>query len=155
MLYLDHAATTQIRPATRRAMAPFLDDVYGNPSGIHAVSRRSKNALEDARERAAGLLGAAHPLDIVFTGGGTEADNLAVVGAALAEGRMGGVVTTAVEHEAVLDSVDFLERLGCPAVVEAANPLGVLWHPAAGSATLGPWTSPNGSRWPGRPPSSR
>lgn len=113
MLYLDHAATTRVRPETREAMAPYLDDVFGNPSGIHGVSRDAKNALETAREEAAELLGAAHPLEIVFTGGGTEADNLAVVGSALAGGRRGGVVTTAVEHEAVLESVDFLERLGC------------------------------------------
>lgn len=94
-------------------MAPYLDDAFGNPSGIHAVSRRAKNALEEARERAAELLGAAHPLEIVFTGGGTEADNLAVVGSALAEDRRGAVVTTAVEHDAVLQSAAFLERLGC------------------------------------------
>lgn len=114
MLYLDHAATTQVRPETRAAMAPFFDDTFGNPSGIHEVSRRAKNALEEAREMAADLVGAAHPLEIVFTGGGTEADNLAVVGGALAEGRRGGVTTTAVEHDAVLRSVDFLETLGCP-----------------------------------------
>ena len=113
MLYLDHAATTQVRPETREAMAPFLDEVFGNPSGIHGVSRAAKNALETAREEAADLLGAAHPLDIVFTGGGTEADNLAVVGGALAGGARRAVVTTAVEHEAVLESVDFLDRLGC------------------------------------------
>jgi len=113
MLYLDHAATTQTRPETREAMAPYLNDAFGNPSGIHAVSRRAKNGLEEAREKAAELLGADHPLDIIFTGGGTEADSLAVVGSALAGGRRGGVVTTAVEHEAVLQSVAFLETLGC------------------------------------------
>ncbi len=113
MLYLDHAATTQVRPETRTAMAPYLDDAFGNPSGIHAVSRRAKNALEEAREKAADLLGAAHPLEIVFTGGGTEADNLAVVGSALAGGKRGAVVTTAVEHDAVLESAAFLEMLGC------------------------------------------
>lgn len=113
MIYLDHAATTMVRPETRAAMAPFLDDVFGNPSGIHGVSRRAKNALETAREKAAELIGAAHPLEIAFTGGGTEADNLAVVGAALAGGGKRAVVTTAVEHEAVLESVAFLEMLGC------------------------------------------
>ena len=102
-----------VRPETRTAMAPLLDGVFGNPSGIHGISRDAKNALETAREEAAALLGAAHPLEIVFTGGGTEADNLAVVGAALADGNRGSVVTTAVEHEAVLESVSFLERLGC------------------------------------------
>jgi cysteine desulfurase len=114
MLYLDHAATTVMRPETREAMAPFLDEVYGNPSGVHGTSRRAKTALEQAREQAAALLGAAHPLEIVFTGGGTEADNLAVAGAALAGGRRGGVVTTAIEHEAVLATARFLEGLGCP-----------------------------------------
>ena len=114
MLYLDHAATTAVRPQTREAMAPFLDDVFGNPSGIHGVSRLAKNALETAREKAAELLGAAHPLEVVFTGGGTEADNLAVIGSAIVAGRRGGVVTTAVEHEAVLESGEFLRRLGCP-----------------------------------------
>jgi cysteine desulfurase len=113
MIYLDHAATTELRAETKEAMAPFLDDEFGNPSGVHGVARRAKNAIEEARERAASLIGAHHPLDIVFTGGGTEADNLAVVGAALARGERGGVVTTAVEHEAVLQSVKFLERLGC------------------------------------------
>lgn len=113
MLYLDHAATTKTRPETREAMAPYLDNTFGNPSGIHAVSRRAKNGLEEAREKIAELLGADHPLDIIFTGGGTEADNLAIVGSALAGGRRRGVVTTAVEHEAVLQSAGFLETLGC------------------------------------------
>jgi cysteine desulfurase len=112
MLYLDHAATTAVRRETREAMAPFFDDAFGNPSGMHAVSQRAKNAMEEARERAAALLGATHPLEIVFTGGGTEADNLAVTGAALAGGKPGGVVTTAIEHEAVLESARFVERLG-------------------------------------------
>lgn len=114
MLYLDHAATTEVRPETRTAMAPFLDEAFGNPSGIHGVSRRAKNALEEAREHAAELLGADHPLDVVFTGGGTEADNLAVVGSALASGQRRGVVTSAVEHEAVLGSIGFLASLDCP-----------------------------------------
>jgi cysteine desulfurase len=126
MLYLDHAATTQVRAETRDAMLPFLEDAFGNPSGIHAISRRAKNAVEEARERAAELLGADHPLDIVFTGGGTEADNLAVVGSALASGRRGGVVTTAVEHEAVLQSAAFLETLGCPVTRVAVDKRGRL-----------------------------
>ena len=71
MLYLDHAATTETRPETRQAMVPFFGEVFGNPSGIHATSRDAKNAVEEARERAAEFMGAEHPLDIVFTGGGT------------------------------------------------------------------------------------
>jgi cysteine desulfurase len=110
MLYLDHAATTPLRPEVRDAMAPHLGERFGNPSGIHTTARRAKNSIEEARERIAALIGAANPLEIVFTGGGTEADNLAVIGAAL--GGPGGVVTTAVEHAAVLESARFLGRIG-------------------------------------------
>ena len=126
MLYLDHAATTMVRPQTRDAMAPFLDVTFGNPSGVHAVSRAAKNAMEAARERAAELLGAGHPLEIVFTGGGTEANNLAIVGAALAGGARGGVVTNAAEHDAVLESADFVRRLGCPVSIVPVDGRGLV-----------------------------
>ena len=123
-LYLDHAATTPMRPEARDAMSPYLADVFGNPSGMHAVSRLAKAALEDARERAASLLGAAHPLDVIFTGGGTESDNLGVAGPSLASG--GGVVTTAVEHEAVLETAAFLGRLGRSVTVIGVDEAGVV-----------------------------
>ncbi|GMQ86444.1 MAG: cysteine desulfurase NifS [Acidimicrobiia bacterium] len=110
MIYLDNAATTPMRPEAGAAMQPYLGDRFGNPSGVHGVARRAKDAIEEARERIAVALGAAHPLEIVFTGGGTDADNLAVVGSALVSG--GGVVTTAVEHDGVLESARFVERLG-------------------------------------------
>ena len=110
MQYLDNAATTPLRPEVREAMAPYLDARFGNPSGIHATARRAKNSIEEARERIAASIGAASPLEIVFTGGGTEADNLAVIGAAMS--APGGVVTTAVEHPAVLESARFLDRMG-------------------------------------------
>jgi cysteine desulfurase len=113
MFYLDHAATTPLRPEARAAMEPYLGGRFGNPSGVHAVSRRAKDAIEAAREAVAEAMGASHPLQIVFTGGGTDGDNLAVVGAALA-GDSGGVVTTAVEHDAVLESARFVQRLGRP-----------------------------------------
>lgn len=113
-MYLDHAATTVMRPEARAAMEPFLDTEFGNPSGVHEVSREAKNAVEEAREQAATLIGAERPLEIVFTGGGTEADNLAIAGTALADGNRGGVVTTAIEHEAVLETARFCRRLGCP-----------------------------------------
>lgn len=116
MLYVDHAATTPMRPGVAEVMAPFLGDSFGNPSGIHGVSRAAKDALEDARERVAAVLGC-RPLEVVFTGGGTEADNLAVTGAALAGGDVKGVVTTATEHEAVLESARFVARLGGPVSV--------------------------------------
>lgn len=111
MLYLDHAATTPMRPEAWAAMER-VRGTYGNPSGVHEISRAAKNELENARERAAGLLGAGRPSEIVFTAGGSEADNLAVIGTALAGGRPAHVVISAVEHKAVLESARFVERMG-------------------------------------------
>lgn len=113
MLYVDHAATTPMRPEVAEAMRPFYSGTFGNPSGVHEISRRAKDALEEARERVAQIL-RCEPLEVVFTSGGTESDNLALKGAALAAGRRGGVVTVATEHEAVLQSAAFLSRIGCP-----------------------------------------
>ena len=81
--YLDHAATTPLRPEALAAMTPYLTEVFGNPSGMHSVAREAKTGLEIAREEVAAGLGCA-PAEVVFTGGGTEADNLAVIGAARA-----------------------------------------------------------------------
>src|SRR5918912_1798544 len=97
--YLDNAATTPMRPEAVDAMLPYLRDRFGNPSGSHAVAREARKALDEARDVVAASLGA-EPGEIVFTGGGTEADNLAVLGAHAA--RPGGVVCTALEHHAVL-----------------------------------------------------
>src|SRR6476661_2151227 len=103
--YLDHAASTPMRPEAVAAMLPFLAELPGNPSGSHAASRATKNALEEAREIVANACGAT-TREIVFTGGGSEGDNLAVKGAAWAarsrDSRLDGVVTTGVEHKAVL-----------------------------------------------------
>ena len=132
-MYLDHAATTPLRPGVWEAMEPFAHDAFGNSSGSHGAARRAKNALEEARERAADLLGA-RPFEIVFTGGGTEADNLAVVGAALAGDGRGGVVTSAVEHEAVLESARFVSRLGCPVTVVGVDRWGLVDPDAIGEA---------------------
>jgi cysteine desulfurase len=133
MLYLDHAATTPMRPPVWEAMEPFAHDVFGNSSGSHAVSRRAKNALEEARERAAGMLGC-RPQEIVFTGGGTEADNLAVKGAALGGSVRRGVVTAATEHEAVLEAASFLGRIGCPVTVLPVDRSGVVDPELVGAA---------------------
>lgn len=113
MIYLDHAATTPMRPRVWEAMSSFASDAFGNSSGVHGVSRRAKNALEEARERVAATIGA-RPGEIVFTSGGTESDNLALKGAALSPSPATGLVTVATEHEAVLESADFLKRLGYP-----------------------------------------
>ena len=140
MLYLDHAATTVMRPEARYAMAPFLAGRFGNPSGIHATSRSAKNAMEEARESAAELLGADHPLEIVFTGGGTEADNLAIVGRALAGGACAGIVTNAAEHDAVLQSARFAARLGCEVSILGVDARGMV-DPQDYAAAVGAGTA--------------
>jgi cysteine desulfurase len=114
MAYLDYAATTPMRPEAVAAMQPFLSEIFGNPSGGHAAARAAKTALEEAREQVAVSLGA-ETGEVVLTGGGTEADNLAVKGGALAAREAGlgdGVVTTAFEHKGVLAACDRLEREG-------------------------------------------
>lgn len=110
-MYLDHAATTPMRPEAIAAVRGALDDFQGNASGSHSVARAAKNALEEAREQVAATIGAARADEIVFTGGGTEADNLAVVGAALATDRP-GVVVSSIEHKAVVEPAESLERFG-------------------------------------------
>jgi len=115
--YLDHAATTPMRPEAVDAMLPFLDQRFANPSGAHRLARDARRAIDDARDEFAALVGA-RPGDVVFTSGGTESDNLAVFGAARAVAGAdrsssspgpGTVVTSAVEHHAVLDPVIALE----------------------------------------------
>ena len=97
--YLDNAATTPMRPEAVEAMLAFLTERFGNPSGSHAVSREARKALDEARDTVARCLGA-RPAEIVFTGGGTEADNLAILGAHAV--RPGPTVCSAIEHHAVL-----------------------------------------------------
>lgn len=144
MLYVDHAATTPLRPGVAEAMtAPEAD--FGNPSGIHDESRRAKALLEEAREQIADLLGC-RPLEVVFTGGGTESDNLAVKGPALAGGARGGVVTVATEHEAVLESTRFLERLGCPVGIVGVDHLGRV-DPEEVASAVGPDTAVASVMW--------
>lgn len=102
-----------MRPHVWEAMTPFAVSTFGNSSGVHGVSREAKNALEDARERIAELIGA-KPMEVVFTSGGTESDNLALKGSVLNSSPANGLVTTVSEHEAVLESADFLKRHGYP-----------------------------------------
>jgi len=109
-IYLDYNATTTLDPAVRDAMLPYLGDVWGNPSSIHHVGRKARALLDDARDRAAKFLGA-KPSEIIFTSGGTESNNLAVFGAArLLKTKGKHLITSAIEHHAVLHCFDYLEN---------------------------------------------
>jgi cysteine desulfurase len=111
-VYLDHAATTPLRPEVLEAMQPYLTEHFGNPSSIHGTGRRARLGLDEARETVAHALGA-KPREIVFTGSGTEADNLAIKGAAWAASVRGReLVTSSVEHKAITHSVAVMERFG-------------------------------------------
>lgn len=110
VLYLDAAATTPVRREALEAAWPYLTGDFGNPSSTHEVGRRAAIALTDARARVAAHLGS-RASEVVFTSGGTEGDNLAVKGIALGSPRGRHIVTVATEHEAVLESADYLHRL--------------------------------------------
>ena len=113
MLYLDNAATTPVRPEVLEAMMPYLTRWYGNPSSHHTVGEAAADALADARARVARVLGM-RAGDVVFTSGGTEANNLAVKGIAIAAAQRSGarhLVTSPIEHESILESADFLARI--------------------------------------------
>ncbi|MDQ1553266.1 MAG: cysteine desulfurase [Microbacteriaceae bacterium] len=109
MIYLDNAATTPVRREVLEAMWPYLTGEFGNPSSHHEIGESAARALAAARESIAVALGA-RASDIVFTSGGTEADNLAVKGIALANPRGRHIITTAIEHEAILESCAYLVR---------------------------------------------
>ena len=112
-IYLDHAATTPLRAEALQAMLPYLQEAFGNPSSIHAVGQRARKALEDARDVVAKAL-ECRSNEVVFTSGGTESDNAAIKGGAMALRPTGNhVITTAIEHHAVLHTCHQLEGMGC------------------------------------------
>jgi cysteine desulfurase len=109
-IYMDHSATTPVRAEVVEAMLPYFGEAYGNASSVHAPGRRAHEAMEHARETIGALIGAS-PAEVIFTSGGTEADNLAIKGVA-AVGRKRHVITSAVEHHAVLNACGALEKQG-------------------------------------------
>jgi len=116
-VYLDYNATTPVAPAVLEAMLPFLGENFGNAGSIHTPGQRARTAVDEARESVAALIGA-KPSEIVFTSGGTEADNLALFGCvALAAKPRKHVITTAIEHHAVLHTCEELERQGIAVTV--------------------------------------
>jgi len=112
--YLDHAASTPVRKEVLAAMRPFFSDKFGNPSSLHSFGKEARDAIESARIKIAGTIGA-KPEEIIFTSGGTEADNLALKGIALAhkgKGKRDHIITTKIEHDAVLNACKWLEKQG-------------------------------------------
>ncbi|MGN0688167.1 MAG: cysteine desulfurase NifS [Oscillospiraceae bacterium] len=112
-IYADNAATTRMSRAAIEAMLPYMDEIYGNPSSLHTAGQKANEALTAARERIAVLLGC-EPREITFTSGGSEADNQAIISAALAGERKGKkhIISTAFEHHAVLHTLNKLEKQG-------------------------------------------
>ena len=111
-IYLDHAATTPTRPEVMKAMLPYFTDAFGNPSSIYSYGQEAKGAVEEARINVAELIGARSE-EIVFTSGGTEADNFALKGVAYANEHKGNhIITTSIEHHAVMEVCKFLEKRG-------------------------------------------
>jgi cysteine desulfurase len=109
-IYFDYNATTPLDPAVRAAMMPLLEDIWGNPSSVHHLGRRARAFLDDGRDQAAELLGT-KPSELIFTSGGTESNNLAIFGAARALQAKGKhLITSAIEHHAVLNAFDQLEK---------------------------------------------
>ncbi len=109
-VYMDYAATTPVRPEVLEAMAPYFSERFGNPSSLYALAREAKEAVEEARGRAAAAIGA-DPGEVFFTAGGTEADNWAIKGTAL-RGKGDHIVTSAIEHHAVIHPCRALEKQG-------------------------------------------
>ena len=111
-IYLDYAATTPVDPGVIEAMLPYFRDTFGNPSSIHSFGQQARSAVEDAREKVASFLGA-KPAEIIFTSGGTESNNFAIKGIAWANRKKGNhIITSAIEHHAVMEPCHFLEREG-------------------------------------------
>jgi cysteine desulfurase len=111
-VYLDHAGTTALDPKVLEAMIPYFTERFGNPSSLHTVGQEARYALDEARERVAGVLNC-RPREVVFTGGGTESDNAAIHGVATALHETGNhIITSSVEHHAVLHACQYLESQG-------------------------------------------
>jgi len=136
-IYLDNAATTPLRPEATTAMDEARADAY-NPSSIHAEGRRARARLDDARDRVAASFGVSRK-EITFTGSGSESDNAAILGAVRATGRKGHVLATAIEHHAVLHSLDALALEGHEVELLAVDERGTI-DPAAFAAALRPDT---------------
>jgi cysteine desulfurase len=140
-IYLDYNATTPVDPAVVEAMLPFLREGWGNPSSTHSLGKTAHNAIEQARQQVAQLLGAQAD-EIVFTGGGTEASNFALKGSVFAKlrgffgrwARGAHLIISAIEHPATVQPCEFLKRLGCRVTVVPVDRHGLVDPDAVGKA---------------------
>jgi len=125
-IYMDYAATTPMLPEVVEAMQPYFSHKYGNPSSIHSMGQEARDAVDQSRSQVAALI-ACKPEDVVFTGGGTEADNHAIKGVAFAgRGKGNHIITTAVEHHAVLNACRFLKEAGFELTVVPVDRYGMV-----------------------------
>ncbi|MDP2929240.1 MAG: cysteine desulfurase NifS [Candidatus Omnitrophota bacterium] len=126
-VYLDNNATTRMRDEVLEAMLPYYKDIYGNASSIHFFGRPARKAVDEARAKVADLLGAASPEEVIFTSGGTESDNFAIKGVVYALRSKGNhIITSAIEHQAVLNTCKFLEKEGCRVTYLGVDRYGVV-----------------------------
>lgn len=139
-IYFDHAATTPVNPLVLEAMLPYFTENFGNPSSIHAFGRENRKAIEDARAVVAKEIGASAPNEIVFTGSGSESDNMALRGTAVAyRGKGNHIITSAIEHHAVYDTCKQLEKEGFRVTYLPVDNDGLI-HPEALIKALTPET---------------
>lgn len=127
-VYADNAATTKLSPAAKEAMLPYFDEIYGNPSTLYTLGQEAAEHLLACRTEIAQLIGAADPREIVFTSGGSEADNQAILSAARLGERKGKkhIISTAFEHHAVLHTLQKLEKEGFTVELLPVGPIGTV-----------------------------
>ncbi len=122
IIYLDHAATTYVKPQVFEVMKPYFVEQYGNASSIYSIGRDNRKAIEEARAKIARAVGAAEASEIYFTGSGSEADNWAIKGAVEALQKKGRhVITSAIEHPAVMETCEYLKKTGCDVTILPVN----------------------------------
>ncbi|MFA7245753.1 MAG: cysteine desulfurase family protein, partial [Dehalococcoidia bacterium] len=125
-IYMDYAATTPMLPEVAEAMQPYFSQRFGNPSSIHSMGQESRDCMDQARSKVAELI-ACRPEEVVFTGGGTEADNHAIKGVCLANRERGNhIVTTSIEHHAVLNTCNYMKNLGFDVTVVPVDQYGMV-----------------------------
>ena len=113
VIYMDNAATTSVKPEVLNAMLPYFTEEYGNPSSVYSFAQKSRTAIDETRETIAGIIGAAKSNEIYFTAGGSESDNWALKSAAFGLKDKGNhIITTRIEHHAILNTCAFLEKNG-------------------------------------------